>query len=112
MSPVAAFALVPADASADAAGGASLPGAVVVEGLPPQAAATSTAALAPLSNRRRMPPERFVMVLLLRVAGTLPRRWMAEAVDRASWEGTGGTRHGLPRSTRDRSHRQGDGMGT
>src|SRR5215218_7153620 len=62
MSPVAALALVPADASADAAGGASLPGAVVVEGLPPQAAATSTAALAPMSNRRRMPPERFVMV--------------------------------------------------
>src|SRR5690349_16813234 len=80
-----ALGLSPPDGCVDAdAGGAALVGAAVVDGLPPHAAATSTAALAPISNRRRVPPERFVIVCSSCVGHARAGPWMAEAVDRGS----------------------------
>src|SRR4051794_19526910 len=100
------------DAAAGGCAGAEL---ALGDTLPPHAAAMSTAVLAPISNRRRVPPDRLVIVCSF-VAGAAGRAdahpWLAEAVATALTCSGMGTRHAPGGSDGRRSRPQGSPMGT
>src|SRR3954462_5365370 len=112
MSPVAALGAVEPLGALDEVDGAWLAGAVVGVTLPPQAAATSTAALTPMSSWRRLPLDRLVMVWSSDGGRAGAAHGLAEAVDRGSTPRRTGTRHVGRRPARWRSHRAGQRMGT